>query len=158
MDYRETELNMVTKPDPQNLTAPVSEMRSRIMRAVPRANTRPEILVRKLLHGLGLRFRIQQKALAGTPDIVLPKHRTAIFVHGCFWHRHADCSKATTPKTRAEFWQAKFDRNKDRDQENERTLVAAGWRVVTVWECETRKPQALADRLRATFGLNALVD
>lgn len=128
--------------------------RSRIMRAVRQAHTGPELIVRKLLHGLGLRFRLQQRCLPGTPDIVLPKHRTAVFVHGCFWHRHAGCSKTTTPKTRTEFWREKFDRNVLRDREMELSLINAGWRVLTVWECETRLPEKLKGRLRYEFELD----
>lgn len=123
------------------------------MRSVRQAHTGPELIVRKILHGLGLRFRLQRRDLPGTPDIVLPKHRTVIFVHGCFWHRHVGCSKATTPKTRVEFWQDKFDRNIERDQIKEQALVASGWRVLTVWECETRQPSTLMNKLRAAFSL-----
>lgn len=131
----------------------VDQIRSRIMRAVKRAHTGPEIAVRKLLHSLGLRFRVQRRDLPGTPDIVLPKHKTAIFVHGCFWHRHPGCSKATMPKTRVDFWRAKFERNVMRDQTNERALASAGWQVLTVWGCETREPEVLKDRLRASFNV-----
>jgi DNA mismatch endonuclease (patch repair protein) len=131
----------------------IDPLRSRVMRAVRRAHTVPEVMVRRLLHSLGLRFRLQRRGLPGTPDIVLPKHRTAIFVHGCFWHRHEGCSKATTPKTRAEFWQDKFERNVQRDREKEQALAKAGWRVLTIWECETRQAETLAEKLRATFEL-----
>lgn len=124
------------------------------MRAVRQAHTGPEVTVRKLLHGLGLRFRLQRRDLPGTPDIVLPKHRTVIFVHGCFWHRHEGCSRATMPKTRVEFWREKFDRNVIRDQEKERALVDIGWRVLTVWECETRWPKMLTDKLRHVFEIS----
>ena len=121
------------------------------MRAVRQAHTGPELVVRRLLHGLGLRFRLHRRGLPGTPDIILPKHRTAIFVHGCFWHRHAGCAKATTPKTRAVFWCEKFDRNVFRDQETERALASAGWRVLTVWECETNRPETLREKLHDAF-------
>lgn len=127
------------------------EARSRIMRAVRRANTQPEVKVRRLLHGLRFRFRLHLRGLPGTPDIVLPKHNTAIFVHGCFWHRHAECRMATMPKTRMKFWQQKFVRNIERDRQNEQALIELGWRVLTVWECETRHPEALAERLRHFF-------
>lgn len=139
---------------PPDLDTSVDAMRSRIMRAVRQAHTGPELIVRKLLYGLGLRFRLQRRGLPGTPDIILPKHKTAIFVHGCFWHRHAGCSKASMPKTRAEFWRKKFDRNAARDQEKEQALVNAGWRVLTVWECETRRPEKLTEKLRDAFELN----
>jgi DNA mismatch endonuclease (patch repair protein) len=144
----------MTSHDPSNSNDPVDATRSRIMRAVRQAHTGPEVVVRKLLHGLGLRFRLQRRGLPGTPDIVLPKYKTAIFVHGCFWHRHAGCSKASMPKTRVEFWREKFDRNVTRDQETERALVNAGWRVLTVWECETRRSEMLADKLRDAFEPN----
>lgn len=123
------------------------------MRSVRRAHTGPELVVRKLLHRLGLRFRLQRRELPGTPDIVLPKHKTAIFVHGCFWHRHAGCGKATMPKTRVEFWTDKFERNVVRDREKEWALVAAGWRVLTIWECETRGIETLTDKLHDAFSL-----
>jgi DNA mismatch endonuclease, patch repair protein len=106
--------------------------------------------------GLGLRFRVQRRGLPAR--LVLPKHRTAIFVHGCFWHRHAGCNKATMPKTRVEFWREKFDRNVLRDQEMERALVNAGWQVLTVWECETRRPEVLKDKLRDAFELEERED
>ena len=94
----------------------VSVQRSRNMSAIKSKNTKPEIAVRKLLHSLGYRFRLHRKDLPGSPDIVLPKYKTVIFVHGCFWHRHANCKYASTPKTRKEFWENKFNANKIRDQ------------------------------------------
>lgn len=127
------------------------------MRAIRRANTGPEISVRKLLHGLGLRFRLHRRDLPGTPDIVLPKHKTVIFVHGCFWHRHAGCGKATMPKTRVEFWRDKFDRNVVRDQTKEIALSNAGWRVLTIWECETLHDDELAGHLREAFAISSAV-
>ena len=95
----------------------ISDQRSRNMAAIKSKNTKPEIAVRKLLHSLGYRFRLHRKDLPGSPDIVLPKYRTAIFVHGCFWHRHENCKYATTPKTRESFWNKKFEDNKKRDLE-----------------------------------------
>jgi DNA mismatch endonuclease (patch repair protein) len=117
------------------------------MRAVRLSGTAPELAVRKLLHSGGYRFRVQRRDLPGTPDIVLPRYKTAIFVHGCFWHRHENCSKATTPKTRISFWKKKFDRNIQRDRSNASALSAAGWFVLTVWECEIREPEDLLARL-----------
>lgn len=111
-------------------------------------DTKPEMVVRRLLHAIGRRFRLHRRDLPGTPDIVFPKSRKAIFVHGCFWHRHESCAKATTPKTRVEFWQEKFDRNMARDKRKEAELRAVGWDVTTVWECETRDLVALEIRLR----------
>ena len=135
-------------PNPDDLVDPT---RSRIMRSVRRAHTGPELVVRRLLHGLGLRFRLQRRGLPGTPDIVLPKHKTAIFVHGCFWHRHPGCGKATMPKTRVEFWSEKFNRNVQRDLDKEQALIDAGWRVLTVWECETRSIEMLTKKLQSAF-------
>lgn len=127
--------------------------RSEIMRAVRRENTGPELVVRKAAHRLGLRFRLHRKDLPGTPDLVFPKHRTCVFVHGCFWHRHPGCKKASTPKTRRDYWLPKFDRNVERDREKEDALRRLGWRVVTIWECETRDPEELERRLREAFSL-----
>lgn len=124
------------------------------MRAVKQKNTTPETVVRRSLHALGLRFRLHRKGLPGTPDVVLPRFKTAIFVHGCFWHRHRDCSRASTPKTRREFWQAKFDSNVERDERKARELSDLGWRVLTIWECETRQPDRLTYRLKTEFGLD----
>lgn len=134
-----------------NPDAPVDPTRSRIMRAVRRSHTGPELIVRKVLHGLGHRFRLQRCDLPGTPDIVLPKHKMVIFVHGCYWHRHTGCSKATMPKTRTEFWREKFERNVSRDKSVEGALSNGGWRVLTVWECETRELGVLTNRLRDAF-------
>jgi DNA mismatch endonuclease (patch repair protein) len=125
--------------------------RSAIMRAVPRANSVPEIAVRATLHGLGLRFRLHRRDLPGTPDIVLARHRTVIFVHGCFWHRHPNCKKTTTPKNRSEFWAEKFQRNIERDARNEALLIAYGWRVLTIWECQTTDNRVLRGYLRKQF-------
>lgn len=102
------------------------EERSAIMRAVPRKDSKPEIVVRRILHQLCYCFRLHRRDLPGTPDIVLPRHRVAIFVHGCFWHRHEGCQLASTPKTRADFWQAKFDRNVQRDAEATLALKLIG--------------------------------
>lgn len=129
-----------------------AEVRRKIMTSVRGKNTKPEVAVRSIVHSLGLRFRLHDRKLTGHPDLVLAKHRTVIFVHGCFWHRH-DCSKATSPKTRAEFWQAKFDANVARDAAQREALEADGWRVITVWECELRDPEAIRERLKGLFGL-----
>lgn len=115
------------------------------------SDTKPEVRVRSLLHRLGYRFRLHVRNLPGRPDIVLPKHRTVIFVHGCFWHRHEGCRYAYTPKSRVEFWQAKFDENVARDQRQRRELEALGWAVAVVWECETQAEEQLKHRLEAVF-------
>lgn len=119
------------------------------MRAVRSRDTKPEMAVRQALHALGFRFRLQRKDLPGRPDIVLPRHRLVIFVHGCFWHRHENCSRATSPKTREEFWRSKFEGNVARDRKAERALCSMGWKVLTVWECETKKQSELVIRLFA---------
>jgi DNA mismatch endonuclease (patch repair protein) len=115
-----------------------SQRRSWNMSRIKGRNTGPELRLRSLLHGSGFRFRLHAKALPGRPDIVLPRFRTAIFVHGCFWHRHSGCRNATMPSTRREFWQEKFDGNVNRDARNRADLEAAGWTVLTVWECELK--------------------
>lgn len=115
-----------------------SDERSMIMRAVPRKNSKPEMVVRSTLHRLGYRFRLHRRELPGTPDIVLPAYRLAIFVHGCFWHRHPGCHLASSPRTRADFWQSKFDRNVERDAAAALALEGLRWRVLVIWECETR--------------------
>lgn len=102
-------------------------------------NTRPELIVRRGLHAASFRFRIHRKDLPGSPDVVLPKHRAVIFVHGCFWHRHEGCSNFRLPKTNTEFWKEKIGRNVERDSATAAELRNAGWRVLVVWECATRR-------------------
>ena len=116
----------------------VSEQRSRNMSAIKSKNTKPEIKVRKVLHSMGYRFRLHRKDLPGSPDIVLPKYKTVIFVHGCFWHRHQNCKYASTPKTRQEFWNKKFNENINRDKINQENLSSKGWKIIIIWECEIR--------------------
>lgn len=113
-----------------------SERRSRNMSRIRGRNTKPELRLRSLLHRAGFRFRLHARELPGRPDIVLPKYRTVIFVHGCFWHRHPGCKNATTPSTRRNFWQKKFDENVRRDARSSAELEGAGWTLLTVWECE----------------------
>lgn len=132
----------------------ISPERSRNMAAIRGKNTKPEMAVRSMLHRLGLRFSLHRKNLPGSPDVVLPRHRTAVFVHGCYWHRHKGCRFAFTPKSRIEFWQTKFDGNVERDRRKSAELEADGWRVIVVWECELREPEALRQRLIAAFGVN----
>lgn len=115
-----------------------SERRSWNMSRIKGRNTGPELRLRSLLHRAGFRFRLHPKRLPGRPDVVLPKYQTAIFVHGCFWHRHLGCRHATTPSTRREFWQEKFEDNVCRDARNRAALEATGWTVMTVWECELK--------------------
>lgn len=117
------------------------------MRAIAKKNTKPELLVRKRLHALGYRFRLHRADLPGTPDIVLPKMRVAIMVHGCFWHQHPGCKLAKLPKSRTEYWLPKLERNAVRDQQAISDLQALGWQVLVVWECESRVPDKLDERL-----------
>lgn len=119
--------------------------RSRMMAGIGGKNTKPEMVLRRALHAQGFRFRLHVASLPGKPDIVLPKHRAAILVHGCFWHRHADCRFATTPATRPDFWSEKFRQNVLRDQRNLAALRDRGWRVATVWECDIRRGGEVID-------------
>lgn len=121
--------------------------RSHVMRSVGRKDTEPEVVVRSLLHRAGFRFRKNVKSLPGTPDIVLPKYRTVIFVHGCFWHCHEGCRRATRPASRREYWDAKLAGNVERDRRKAGRLQEAGWKVMVIWECETKAPEVLIDRL-----------
>jgi len=125
------------------------------MRRVRSVDTQPEIEVRSLLHRLGFRFRLHRKDLPGKPDIVLPKHRAVVFVHGCFWHRHRGCKRASTPATRRDYWLPKFERNVARDRKNRRDLRRLGWNVVVVWECEIAALDRLARRLRKALAPRA---
>lgn len=110
-------------------------------------DSKPEMVVRRMLHRVGYRFRLHRRDLPGTPDIVLPARRKAIFVHGCWWHRHDGCSKAKPPRSNAEFWNAKFDRNVERDRRALASLEEAGWDALTIWECEIRDASALESTL-----------
>lgn len=114
------------------------EDRSRNMAAIKGKDTKPEMIVRKYLFSRGLRFRVQVKKLPGTPDIVLPKYKTAIFVNGCFWHGHEGCKYFRLPKSNVEFWKEKIERNIERDRELMRALLNLGWTVIRIWECELR--------------------
>ena len=123
--------------------------RSYNMSRIRGKNTKPEILVRKGLHARGFRFRLHNKKLPGSPDVVLPKYGVAIMVNGCFWHGHKGCRYATKPKTNVEFWEIKIARNRHRDEVTNAHLEALGWHVITVWECELRAGSQLEDRLDA---------
>lgn len=119
-------------------------------------DTKPEIALRRALHHMGLRYRLGGGGLPGRPDIVLPRHRAIVFVHGCFWHRHPGCKVASTPKTNIEFWNEKFERNVKRDRKVARELAALGWRVFIIWECEVSAKSRLgpnAARLAAQIRL-----
>ena len=127
---------------------PVDPRRSILMARITGKNSKPELVVRRLAHGLGHRFRLHRRDLPGTPDLVFARLRKLIFVHGCFWHRHRGCSRTTTPKTRTAYWRDKFERNTKRDATRERQLKVLGWEVLVVWECETLDPSTLALRLQ----------
>ena len=120
------------------------QKRSEIMSKVHSANTTPEIRVRRLLHRSGYRFRLHRQDLPGKPDIVLPKYKTVIFVHGCFWHGCLTCQHARVrPTTNAEYWEKKLNRTLDRDKNNVTALEQLGWRVMVIWECETKKKKIM---------------
>lgn len=133
------------------------EKRSWNMSRIKSGNTKPEMIVRSLLHSMGYRFRLHGRVskkihpkgtLPGKPDIVLSKYKTVIFVHGCFWHRHQGCKEATTPKTRTEWWLDKFSKTVERDKKKQTELESLGWNVVTIWECETKNLESLQEILQ----------
>lgn len=128
------------------------EERSAIMGRVKSKNTKPEMVVRRLLHGLGYRYRLHGKELPGKPDLVFKRRKKAIFVHGCFWHMHPGCSRSKIPEKNREYWERKLHRNRERDRENLEALKGAGWEVHIVWGCELRDKEELARRLSAFLG------
>ena len=128
------------------------ELRSRIMRAVKGANTGPELAVRSMVHRMGYRFRLHRRDLPGKPDLVFPRRKKVVFVHGCFWHGH-DCARgARMPKANADYWRAKIARNRSRDVIHLKALKNAGWRAAVVWECELKKLTRVANRLARFLG------
>ena len=135
-----------------NRESKISVKDSERMARVRQRNTSPELAVRSCLHRLGYRFRLHCRDLPGTPDIVLPKHRKAIFVHGCFWHRHPGCKRSTTPKTRTQFWMEKFKATVKRDRRNLAALQASGWEPLVIWECQTAQQSALEEILCEFLG------
>ncbi len=134
------------------------EHRSWNMSRIRSRDTSPELKVRSLLHRLGYRFRLHRRELPGSPDIVLPRYRTTVFVHGCFWHRHHRCRLAYQPKTRVEFWKKKFAENVKRDALNVKALESGGWRVIVVWECELKDVHSLKSRLCGELNRVAQLD
>ena len=129
-----------------------TEKRSEVMRQVKAKGTSPELKVRKLLWGMGLRYRLHRKDLPGAPDIVLPSRKLAVLVHGCFWHGH-DCARgARVPKQNRPYWTQKIERNRQRDARTQAELVAKGWTPLVVWECDLKDPAALKARLQAAVG------
>lgn len=125
-----------------------AEKRSWLMSRVKAKHTKPELVVRRLVFGMGYRYRLHAKHLSGHPDLIFPGRKKAIFVNGCFWHGHVDCRYGQLPKTHVEFWQAKIGRNQVRDKESITSLEAGGWRVLTIWQCELKSIDSLATRLR----------
>lgn len=130
--------------------------RSRIMRSVKRSSSGPELELRRRLHAMGFRYRLGGRGLPGTPDLVFPKAGAVVFVHGCFWHRHPGCRRASTPKSRTDYWLPKFARNVERDREVVEALEHGGWRVAIVWECELTKARADATAGRVAAWLSSL--
>lgn len=124
------------------------QQRSARMSLVRAKNTKPELLVRRLVHGLGYRYRLHRRTLPGTPDLVFPGRDKVIFVHGCFWHRHRGCELARMPKSRLEFWVPKLEGNAQRDARDVRALRRLGWSVMTIWECQLRDMTRLENRIR----------
>ena len=129
------------------------EVRSYNMSMIRGKNTKPEIIVRKFLHSRGFRFRLHKKELPGKPDIVLPKLKTVIFIHGCFWHGHKNCKYFVTPKTRTKWWLNKIEGNKETDKKNNIRLKKAGWKIITMWECQLRPKKVL----RTLMGLESKI-
>ena len=127
------------------------EQRSALMARIRGKDTKPELAVRRALHAHGYRYRIHVRGLPGRPDVVFSKRRSAVFVHGCFWHRHG-CKRTSTPKSRQDYWLAKFAANVERDKRNEQRLVADGWRVFVAWECEVEQDDTLIERLVEFLG------
>jgi len=127
------------------------EHRSWNMSRIRGRNTKPELAVRSILHRLGYRFRLNGYALPGRPDIILPKYQAVVFVHGCFWHRHPGCQFAYSPKSRVEFWEAKFKSNVERDKRVTAELDALKWHHLTVWECDLHNESALKSKVEGFF-------
>ena len=126
-----------------------AEERSRLMSRIRGKDTKPEMAVRRLVHGMGFRYRLHRRDLPGSPDLVLPRHRKVILVHGCFWHSHPGCRAGRVPASNTGYWEPKLRRNAERDAASEEALRLAGWAVLVVWECQTRKAADLGDKLGA---------
>lgn len=127
---------------------PVEPSRSALMKRVRGSDTKPEMAVRKAAHAMGYRYRLHVRGLPGTPDLVFPRRKKVVFVHGCFWHRHQGCKRTTTPTLRREYWREKFEANVIRDNAQQIALKAAGWRTLVIWECETSDVRQIEARLR----------
>ncbi len=144
-----TENAAIWREDKETTLADIVDARRRsaMMAKIGSRDTKPEMVVRRAVHAAGLRFRLHRRDLPGSPDLTFPRAKLAVFVHGCFWHRHEGCRNCTHPKTRSEFWQAKFASNVARDRRVLDELATLGWRVETIWECETEDPAGLARRV-----------
>ncbi len=123
----------------ESMKLPTTDQRSRMMASIRGKDTRPELLLRSALFAAGFRYRLHVRGMPGSPDLVFPRYRAALFVHGCFWHRHIGCRYTTTPKSNSEFWNLKFEVNVVRDERNVALLRVAGWRVGIVWECALKR-------------------
>jgi DNA mismatch endonuclease (patch repair protein) len=141
------------RPEMTDIVDPAT--RSRMMAGIRNRDTAPERLVRQELYRLGIRYRLHNGKLPGRPDIVISRLRTVIFVHGCYWHRHPGCRLAYTPKSNVEFWLAKLEGNAARDARNQDRLTELGWRVIVIWECETRERVVLRERLAKLLGMES---
>ncbi|MCO7627105.1 very short patch repair endonuclease [Pseudomonas fluorescens] len=130
------------------------ERRSKMMSMIKGKNTKPEMVVRSVCYELGLRYRLHRRDLPGTPDLVFTKSRICLFVNGCFWHRHPRCKYAYTPKSKLEFWLPKLAKNVERDIKVQQTLLSQGWRVLIVWECDTKNRETLRTEIQKAFGLD----
>lgn len=125
--------------------------RKKAMSSVQQQNTKPEIIVRSILHRLGFKFRKNVSSIVGKPDIVLPKYKTIIFVHGCFWHQHKGCKKSRRPKTNIDFWNIKLDKNIERDKKTEIELKKKGWSILIIWDCEVKDKDLLIQKLKTSL-------
>ncbi len=144
-----TDTEKASRPGRDPLTA---GQRSKVMGRIRSKDTKPEMLVRRLVHGMGYRYRLHAKELPGCPDLVFRPRRKVIFVHGCFWHRHEGCAANRVPRTRRAFWRRKLNGNVQRDLRNQGTLEREGWRVLVIWECETKDPDRIAGVIRQFLG------
>lgn len=127
------------------------DRRSWNMSRIRSKDTKPEIIIRSLLHKMGYRFRLHRKDLPGKPDIVLPKYKTVVFVHGCFWHRHRGCKRCTTPTSNQSYWLKKLNRNIEKDKLHKMQLRKSNWKVLVIWECETKNLDKLTNKLSKLF-------
>jgi DNA mismatch endonuclease (patch repair protein) len=128
------------------------EERSAVMRRVRDRDTNPEMVVRQMVHSMGYRYRLHSRKLPGCPDLVFPSRKKLIFVHGCFWHRHEGCGRCRMPSSRQDYWIAKLEGNKKRDLNNQKQLLASGWSVLVIWECEIKDRERLSNRIREFLG------